>query len=404
MGRSSLIMVLGFTTALLMIGSNISKVSSAGMDNYVYYNNAAISHAIAGAGINLAARALYEDPNWNRGFSNKAFGGGAFSVQVVDLGNSRKRVTAMATYAGMTRPVSVVVQPSSFSRYAYYSTTDQNGYWITGDTIWGPFHCNNYLNVAGTPVFMGRATSLRGINNYQGQAHPVFKGGFDQGINVDLPADLNYTKGAAQVGGTVINGDALYIQFNSNGTVTWKRDAGGWGGGGWTTEPVNSFSPNGVVWVNGKDIHVKGTLNGVMTLGTNQDIWLDGDIVYAADPRVGYSDDLLGLVANKTVWISDNAENNGPHNNFTLMASVFSRTDGLWAEHYNSRGVEGKMTTVGGMTQKIGGYTGVFSGGQNPTVIQGFEPGGTFYDERLLNTAPPGFPTTGQYEIVSWFE
>jgi hypothetical protein len=397
-------MVLGFSTALLMIGSNISKVSSAGMENYAIYNDAAISHAIAGAGINLAARALYEDPNWTQGFSNKSFGGGKFNVTVIDLGNERKRVTALATYAGYTRSVSVVVQPSSFSRYAYYSSDDQNGYWITGDTVWGPFHCNNYLNVAGTPVFEGRATCLKGMNNYQGLARPKFLGGYDQGIDVKLPLNLLRTKQKAQAGGRVFNGENLYIELHASGWIRWKSDASGWGDFGWNWDHIHDLTDNGVVWVDGKDIHVKGTLNGVLTLGTTQDIWLDDDVVYAADPRLGYSNDMLGLVANQKIWITDNAANNGPGNNFTLMASVFSRTDGLWAQNYNSRGVEGKMITVGGLTQKIGGYTGVFSGGQNPTVIQGFEPGGTYYDQRLLNTAPPGFPTTGQYEIVSWFE
>jgi hypothetical protein len=83
------------------------------------------------------------------------------------------------------------------------------------------------------------------------------------------------------------------------------------------------------------------------------------------------------------------------------MASVFSRTDGLWAENYNTRPVEGKMTTVGGMIQNIGGYTGVFSGN---SIIHGFLPGGTYYDDRLMNAAPPFFPTTGNFEVVSWFE
>jgi hypothetical protein len=68
------------------------------------------------------------------------------------------------------------------------------------------------------------------------------------------------------------------------------------------------------------------------------------------------------------------------------MASVFSRTDGLWAEHYNTRGIEGKMTTVGGIIQKIGGYTGLFSGSP-PTVIHSFQPGGAYYDLRLVNDA-----------------
>jgi hypothetical protein len=139
-------------------------------------------------------------------------------------------------------------------------------------------------------------------------------------------------------------------------------------------------------------------------VGARKYIWIDNDITYAQDPRVGPSDDMLGLVAEDKLFISDTPENRGPGNNFTLMASTFSRTDGLWAENYNTRPVEGKMITVGGMIQKIGGYTGVFSGGQNPTVINGFQPGGTYYDQRLLNDAPPFFPTTGNYEVISWFE
>jgi hypothetical protein len=51
------------------------------------------------------------------------------------------------------------------------------------------------------------------------------------------------------------------------------------------------------------------------------------------------------------------------------------------------------MTMVGGIIQKIGGYTGVFSGSP-PTVIHGFQPGGAYYDLRLMNDAPPFFATT----------
>ena len=408
MGRSSLILVLGFSTALLMFGSNISRVSSAAYENYMDYNNAAVAHAIAGAGMNLASRAMYEDPLWRSGFANKSFGGGRFSVAVEDVGNNRVQMTSTADFAGVTRIVSSILQPSSFSRYAYYSTTDQNGYWITGDTVWGPFHCNNFLNVAGNPVFMGRATSLNGINNYQGLAHPIFKGGFDQGINVTLPANLNVLKQAAQAGGKWLQDQGnqpVFIKFLANGNVKWRIDGNtDWSGGGWTTEPLTSFAPNGAIWCQENNLHIKGVLNGRVTVGAKKYIWIDDDITYAQDPREGPSDDLLGLVSEDKMFISDTPENRGPNNNFTLMASTFSRTDGLWAEHYNTRPVEGKMTTVGGLIQKIGGYTGVFSGGQNPTVINGFQPGGTYYDQRLLNDAPPFFPTTGNYEVISWFE
>jgi len=408
MGRSALIMVLGFTTALLMIGSNISKVSSAGMENYVYYNNSAIAHAIAGAGMNMASRAIFENPLWRGGYSNKNFGGGSFTVKVEDLGSNKVKMVSTATFSGIQRVVACILQPSSFSRYCYYSTTDQNGYWVGGDTIWGPFHCNHYLNVAqtngGSPGFMQRATSLKGINNYN-NAKPVFKGGYDKGVDVNLPANLDPLKTAAQTGGKWIDppgNQQAFIQFNADGTVTWR--IGGnvdWTGGGFTTEPLSTFAPNGAVWCTGINLRIKGVLKGRVTVGGSKDIWLDDDITYSVDPRIAYSNDMLGLVAENKLLISDNVANRGPNNNFTLMGSVFSRLDGLWAENYNSRPVEGKLITLGGQIQKIGGYTGVFSGNN---IINGFKPGGTYYDERLLNDAPPFFPTTGNFEVVSWFE
>ncbi|MCX6143438.1 MAG: hypothetical protein NTZ35_09475 [Ignavibacteriales bacterium] len=410
MGRSALIMVLGFTTALLMIGSNITKVSSAGMENYTAYNNNAMAHAIAGAGINLASRAIFENRLWRSGFSNKSFGGGQFTVTVEDVGYNRVKMTSISTFAGISRVVACLLQPSSFSRYNYYSVTDQNGYWVGGDTIWGPFHCNNTLNVAntngGSPVFMQRVTSLNGIKNYN-NAHPVFKGGYNSGVNVDLPGvnGFDTLKHAAQTAGKWLWGygsPPVFVKFNSDGTVTWR--IGGstdWSGEGWTTEPLTSFAPNGAVWCNENNLHIKGVLNGRVTVGGTHDIWIDGDLTYAADPRVGYSDDLLGLCADNKLLISDVPENRGPNNNFTLMGSIFSRLDGLWAENYSTRPVEGKMTTVGGMVQRIGGYTGTFSGS---SITHGFLPGGTYYDDRLMDDSPPFFPTTGNFEVVSWFE
>jgi hypothetical protein len=404
MGRSALILVLGFSTALLVIGDHIASVSSQGVDNYTYYYNSATARAIAGSGINIASRAIFENPVWRDGFSNKPFGGGVFSCQLQDLGNNRVRMTSKATFQNVTRMVSCVLQPSSFSRYAYYSTTDMSGYWITGDTCWGPFHCNNTLNVAGTPVFMERATCLSGLNKFDGATHPVFKGGFDQGINVTLPSDLTPLKNAAQSGGKYFTGGKTFIEFMSNGKIKWRQGgADDWSGGGWSIDDITTIAPNGAIWVENHDVRVKGVVKGKLTVGTSKDIWIDDDVTYSADPRLGPSDDLLGLVAEKKLWITDNSANHGPGNDFVLMASVFSRTDGLWAEHYGSRGVEGKMTTVGGIVQKVGGYTGVFSGSP-PTVVHGFQPGGAYYDLRLLNDAPPFFPTTGNFEVVSWFE
>jgi hypothetical protein len=416
---SSLIMIMGFSTALLVIGSNISKVSSGAIENYTYYYESSAAHAIASSAINLCARAIYENSLWRGGISHKQLNGGWIdSCTVRDVGGQQVRMSAYASFQGVQRVVSCLLQPSSFSRYAYYTTTDMSGYWVTGDTCWGPLHINNLLNVAGKPVFIGRATTLNGIHRYTNPQNstnaldrPVFKGGFDAGINVDLPSDFSTLKNAAAAGGRKITGGQdVYIEFHHNGKIWWKRD-NNWGGGGWNKDDLSDFAPNGAFFAEGVNVHVRGEVHTRVTIGcggttgsnSEGNIWLDDDVYYRNDPRYGPSSDMLGLVAENKLMIADDADNHGPNNDYILMACVFSRSDGLWAEHYNTRGVEGKLTTVGSQVAKVGGYTGVFSG-DPPVIIHGFKPGGNFYDERLMVSSPPFFPTTGNYEVLSWYE
>ena len=64
MGRSALIMVVGFSTVLLTIGGNLSKVSSSAMDNYMAYCQNETAHSLAGSAMKPAGRALYENGAW----------------------------------------------------------------------------------------------------------------------------------------------------------------------------------------------------------------------------------------------------------------------------------------------------------------------------------------------------
>jgi hypothetical protein len=266
---------------------------------------------------------------------------------------------------------------------------------------------------------MGRATTLNGLHRYTNPQNisntldkPKFKGGFDSGINVILPANFDILKNAAATGGRKITGGQdVYVELKNNGHIKWKRD-NNWGGGGWNNDPLADFTANGAFYAEGVNIHIRGTMKGRLTIGcggvtgsnSEGNIWLDDDIDYHKDPRIHpESTDMLGLVAENKLWIADNADNHGPGNDYILFGCVFSRTDGLWVEHYNTRQVEGRLTTVGSQVANVGGYTGIFSG-DPPTIIHGYKPGGAFYDQRLMVSSPPFFPTTGQYEIISWLE
>jgi hypothetical protein len=124
-------------------------------------------------------------------------------------------------------------------------------------------------------------------------------------------------------------------------------------------------------------------------------VWLDSSLTYAANPLTGASDDLLGIVADRDVYITDNSNNE----DFTLHGTVFSRTKGLTAENYDTRD-RGTFNLLGGIQQYQRGPVGTFSGGG---IVSGFQKNYR-YDERFYVDRPPHFPTTGSYEVLSWYE
>ena len=406
MGRSALIMVMGFGTALLMIGSNIAKVSNEAMANFTYFYEASTARSIAGSGMNLAARALFENSAWRSGFLNKEFGGGLFTCTVRDTTNNRVRVTSVGTFHNMTRVISCLLQPSSFSRFGYYSVIEGSIWWITGDTVWGPMHTQDNLRVAGAPVFMQRSTSLKSIIYNTGPSvdKPVFKGGYDCGVSIKLPSDLVPLLTAATSGKKFTGPDSVYFQFESNGKLKWKQGVGS----AWTEENVASFTPNGVIYADGANVHVSGVLDGRVTIcaagltgkGKQGNIYIDGGITYANNPLTGPSDDILGLVAENSILIADNAANAGK--SIDIQASVFCRTGGFTAENYSTRGIEGSIRLLGGIQHNAREPVGTFTGSP-PHIVSGYLKN-YLYDQRLMTDAPPFFPTTGQFEIVSWFE
>lgn len=399
-------MIMGFGTALLMIGSNIAKVSNEAMNNYIYYYNSSTARSIAGSGMNLAARSLFENSTWRAGFLKKDFGGGTFSCTVRDTTNNRVRVTTVGTFQNMSRVVTCLLQPSSFSRFGYYSVVEGNIWWITGDTVWGPMHTQDNLRVAGKPVFMQRSTSLKSIIYNTGPSvdKPVFKGGYDTGVNISLPSDLTPLRNAALSGKKFIGPDSVYILFESNGKLKWKQGVAS----AWSEENITSFTPNGVIYAEGTNVHVSGVLSGRVTIGAGGttgngkkgNIYIDAGIKYAHDPRSEASSDLLGLVADNSILIADNAAN--ANKSIDIQASVFCRTGGFTAENWSTRGVEGTIRLLGGIQHNARAPVGTFTGSP-PHLNSGYLKS-YLYDERLMTDAPPFFPTTGQYEIVSWFE
>lgn len=253
---------------------------------------------------------------------------------------------------------------------------------------------------------MGKATAKNGLFKTPKSSKPEFFGGFQSGIDLKLPSDFSDLTNHAASGGKTFDNENVYLRFNADGTASYRI-------GSWTaipeiTVPLTTLAPNGILMVNDGNLHVKGTVNGRMTISATGssgaakgNVWIDSSLVYADDPLANSSsNDMLGIVCDNDVVIADNSNNTNPANGVTLHASILTRSGGLKAENHNSRPISGTLTLVGGVQQYQRGPVGTFSGSG---IASGFQKNYR-YDDRLMIDSPPLYPTTGSYEVLSWYE
>ncbi len=401
-GKGALIVVLGLSIVFLIVGYRLASVSTKAVDNYVTYYKETSAYNISVSGANMAANEVFINPYWNAGYSNRNFVGGTLNVTVNRLADSTVRLTSVGQYMGVTKTVVVGLRTSSFAKFnLYMNILPSNMYFIGGDTVWGPLHVNSKLNVSGSPVFYGKVTTKTGLYKNPSSSTPQFYGGYQTGIDLPFPSQMDQLIGAAQSGGVFINtATTVSLTFNADGTVTYKI-----GSGSQQTVSLSTFAPNGVIVVDKGNIRLKGTVNGQVTVAATQSsgsgygkIYLDDDIVYA-NPNLSSSDDMLGIVAWNNVIIADTPPNKS---DIRIDGSIFSLKGGLGAENYDDIGPCGTIYIRGGYvcyqdqaTGTFNPYTGQITSGYNTNLR---------YDDRFMVTAPPSYPKTSKYEVLSWLE
>ncbi|HQI41961.1 MAG: hypothetical protein B6D44_13680 [Ignavibacteriales bacterium UTCHB2] len=449
-GKAIFFVVMGFSLLFMIAGQFYNGVSGRMTDNYIDYFEQTTAHNIAISGANMAANELFFDADWNAGYNNIDYQNGKLNVTIINSDPKRhqKQIYSVGTYNNITSEVIVTLSPSKFSRFAYFSVSEGAGdiWWINQDTVWGPFHTQDYLKASNHPSFMMSATTLKGLKYYKNEKtdRPIIHGKYDQGVDLALPKDgviqvknaaldksldgggyylagadagsvkLTNPKGKSQ---TVLR-DEVYMDFQGEYLYYkygYKYDTGKKDIKGniiYATAYFDSVklylpdaAPNGVIFVNNGNIHMKGTISGQYTIGCNGNtesiygnVYLDDDIVYQNNPKTNPGAlDLLGIVAKNGVKVTENAANN---NDINIHASIYIENGGFGAENYNTRPVSGKINLLGGIQQALRGAVGTFSG---TTITHGFSKQYR-YDDRLMVLYPPFFPGTGGYEIVSWYE
>ena len=415
-GRAILFLVIGFSVLLLITEKNIGVASNRAVDNMAYYYENMNVHNIAVSGANVAANQFFLDPTWTAGFNSVPFAGGSYTVTVniINAATNTRQIRSVGYYMGFTDTVLVTLKPSGFSKFAYYSVSEGTNptYWITGDTVWGPLHSQDKLTISGDPVFEGKVTTLTHFVT-KGYSNPEFNGGYQSGVDMPMPPNGTANlKSLADNGGADFTGhDTVYVKFAGD-SIKYKYSYGS----SYTSVLASVFAPNGAIFATGANLRLQGTVAGQYSIGASQittgsgphaiktggNIYLDDNIVYKTDPRSNPgSTDLLGIVAQNNVFVSDNLANS---TNINIDASIYAETGGFGAQDYNTRPLSGTINLYGGVQQNgripVGDYV---TNGSNLYLVSGFLKNYR-YDKRLLTIAPPGYPFTGMFEIVSWYE
>lgn len=412
-GKASVLVVLGFTTIFMAAGYNFGLLSTRAVENHVDYFEETVAHNIAVSGANMAANEVFFDKMWNAGYNDIDFCGGTLDVDVENFDVNKIKITSTGEYNNITKSVKIILQPSSFAKFAYYMNIfPGNMFFYSGDTITGPFHTQGKLNVRGRPIFKGKTSAKNGLKEIANNppTNPGFFGGFESGVDIPLNWDTNPIKAAAQSNGHVFKSSVghkvdVKMTFNANATLTFSMSING---GAWssdTTVLLSTFAPNGVLFVDKGNIYIKGTVDGNYTVVADQssgtatgNVYIDDDIVYESNPLSNpQSDDMLGIVCSNNVLISDNLAN---RSNVNIHASLFAYKGGLGLVNENMP-YSGTLSVLGGVIEYQARTTGkVGSGG---SLTNGYHEK-VIFDERLMLTSSPYFPTTGSFEIVSWLE
>jgi hypothetical protein len=414
MGKASILLVIGYSSLLLMSGVMMSDMSVQAYENAINYYEGIVGRNIAVTGANMAANHIFLYPPliagnaWFSGYATPvAFGGGSFVVTVdstssVDpnTGDPRLTLRSTSTYHDSTTTVLVILRPSNFAKFAVYAgTSAANVYWATYDSIFGPVHVQGTLKTHGYPFFGGKVTTKNGVDSTSWAGHPIFNAGVETGVNIPLNKNYQRLRDKAASGGKLFTGNGdLFLKFKGD-SISWRR-----GTNPDTTSLLSTFAPNGAIVLNNSNgvLHVEGTVKGRYTVGsldttalTKGQIMIDNDIRYQTDPRISTSTDMLGIVAHNNITIRDNTATSGTPN-FTVMAALFSYASAIDVQNLSTRPL-GTLYSFGGWTvQDIHATT-------NSGITKGLSVNIQF-DERFRTSAPPHFPTTNAYEILAWYE
>ncbi|MDF7800456.1 type II secretion system protein [Pontiellaceae bacterium B1224] len=393
-------------------------------------------------------------------------GNGTFSYVITKNGFDKCDIVSTGEVNGKKRAVTLIgVRSSTYAKFAFWAKDNGSIYFKDGETFFGHIHTDSKPWFSGDPEFNGVFTTK--ANGYEGSISDVeFKKGFKTNTDMGSMADVDFS--ALKTFAEDYPSEALLltgetsIEFNGTQMLITNADKE------WEKEPVamsseqmvyiqegtvTSMKPNGYKYVgdykgdyrkkDGKYYYVGfgtykgryiekfeevtetspgalsidgGTLDGRVTIVTEEDIYINDHIEYSINPldedavataiadakaeaeangekfdKNAVVNDALGLISGDDVIISGSAPDD-----ITIQATIMatgakSSSEGsFYVDNYSSYDPRGFINLLGGIVQEERGPVGSFSTKTGKTSSS-YDKNYVF-DTRFESTPPPYFP------------
>jgi hypothetical protein len=374
---------------------------------------------------------------------------GKYSLEIIPPEAGSSIVTISSTgwtnqYPNIKRKITASYGIPSFSQYAFLSNA--SSWYGTGITIYGSIHSNNGIRMDGRNYsYVTSAKQEYKCGSETGCYPPVWKPGVwgaggDQSLwRFPVPAidfdsisfDYKNMRQAAIDTGVHLgdsNAQGYHIVFSANGSYQifkvnkTNRVRGysvpgqglgeeGAGGCRWLDQIISSENSIGTYQIKDKPIifaedhlWVEGTIKGRVTVvaasfpiqSSNKNIWIKNNLVYQSYD----GSNNLGLIAQNNIYFVRDVPDN-----FRIDGALIAQKGNIIRHGYlpscgDSQGaLKQKLTINGSLISYFKSYWNF-----NDPPISGFITREINYDTNLLYAPPPYFPTSGDYEFISWKE
>ena len=397
-GKASLLLLSGMIILLTSYHQKMGNISTRAGENFFDYYSKEVAHQMAVSGVNIAATKVYRTGNWNVEKSFTFQDGAMKTVLFSDTtGFDTVLVGTVSDYKGFVDTVIAYfgfLKDNAYTKYVMFTNNENGVAWKPGDEVWGPLHTNgtiNHMNDS-TIIFHGKVTAGKGISSAPKHARTQFLGGYEIGVYLPEVTDMNALVNAAGSGGYKFPtpADTMKIQFKADGNVVVYQnsvpiipDPG---------TPMYTLAPNGAIYSDGPVVILGGDVNTSskgLSVGSGDNIILQGDVAYADDPTVNpNSNDILGIAA-----LNDIVFDNTTKTDWDLQAAMMAVNGSLTALDMTKNGT---FDYLGSIYQKVKG---------NAKMFQSFNKQ-YYYDERLSITPPPFYPGSSVPKpyLIAWWE